>query len=102
MRPRAVLVFNQYDQLIQATVDGQGVALGRIPLIAGLLERGKLVAPFPKKYDSPRGYFALVAPHAGTRPETAAFVAWLREEAQGRTATASPARRNARRKEAPR
>lgn len=99
LKPAGMIRFSLYDQLIQATVDGQGVALGRIPLIAGLLERGKLVAPFPKRYDSPRGYFALVAAHAGPRPETAAFIAWLREEAQGRASTSSPARRTSRRKE---
>lgn len=99
LKPAGMIRFSLYDQLIQATVDGQGVALGRIPLIAGLLERGKLVAPFPKRYDSPRGYFALVATHAGARAETAAFIAWLRDEAQGRAATSTAARRSPRRKE---
>ena len=34
---------------------GQGVALGRIPLIAEHLRDGRLVAPFPKRYESARG-----------------------------------------------
>ncbi|MFO1412377.1 MAG: transcriptional regulator GcvA [Burkholderiales bacterium] len=97
LRPAGAIRFSLYDQLIQAAVAGQGVALGRIPLIAEFLERGKLVAPFAKRYDSPRGYFALTAPHAGTRPETMAFLAWLREEVQGRAGTAPPSRRAARR-----
>jgi LysR family transcriptional regulator, glycine cleavage system transcriptional activator len=86
LKSAGAIRFSLYDQLIQATLDGQGVALGRIPLIAGLLERGKLVAPFPKRYDSPRGYFAIVAPHAAARPDVAAFIAWLRDEAQPRAA----------------
>ncbi|MFO1325058.1 MAG: LysR substrate-binding domain-containing protein [Burkholderiales bacterium] len=85
LKPAGAIRFSLYDQVIQATLDGQGVALGRIPLIAGLLDARRLVAPFAKRYDSPRGYFAIVAPHSGQRPETAAFVQWLRAEAAGRT-----------------
>lgn len=43
-RPKATLHFNQYDQLIQAALDGQGVALGRVPLIQPMLADGRLVA----------------------------------------------------------
>ena len=46
-----------------------------------LLEAGRLVAPFPKRYDSQRGYYVLVAPHAQARPDVTAFVAFLREQA---------------------
>ena len=67
LKPAGSLRFKLYDQVIQAAVGGQGVALGRIPLIAEHLRDGRLVAPFPKRYDSARGYFAVVAPHA-TRP----------------------------------
>ncbi len=42
---------------------------------------GRLVAPFPKRYDSPRSYFVIVAPHAEDRADVAAFVDWLRREA---------------------
>ena len=69
LKPPGSLRFTLYDQVIQAAVGGQGVALGRMPLIAELLRDGRLVAPFPKRYDSPRGYYALVAPHARDRPD---------------------------------
>jgi DNA-binding transcriptional LysR family regulator len=72
--------FSLYDQVIQAAIDGQGVALGRIPLISGVLDRGQLVAPFGKRYDAPRGYYAIPAPHADAQPEVRAFVEWLRAE----------------------
>jgi len=80
LKPAGTLRFSLYDQVIQATVAGQGVALGRIPLIAELLKDGRLVAPFSERYDSPRGYFAVVAPHAGQRREATAFIDWLRSE----------------------
>jgi len=69
LKPAGSLRFSLYDQVIQATLGGQGVALGRIPLISEFLRDGRLVAPFPKRYDSPRSYFIVVAPHATQRPD---------------------------------
>lgn len=86
--------FSLYDQLIQAALAGEGVALGRIPLIAGLVGRGALVAPFGKRYDSPRGYYAVPAPHAVARGDVTAFVEWLRAEAAQPEAAPAPARRS--------
>jgi len=80
LKPAGSLRFTLYDQVIQAAVGGQGVALGRLPLIAEFLRDGRLVAPFPKRYDSERGYVALVAPHATAREDVIAFVRWLDEE----------------------
>lgn len=81
LKPAGSLRFTLYDQVIQAAVAGQGVALGRVPLIAGHLRDGRLVAPFPKRYESARGYYAVVAPHAIERADVRAFVAWLHDEA---------------------
>jgi DNA-binding transcriptional LysR family regulator len=81
LKPAGSLRFKLYDQVIQATLDGQGVALGRVPLVSGLLRAGRLVAPFPRRFESARGYFAVVAPHARERPDVTAFVEWVRAEA---------------------
>ena len=85
LKPAGSLRFSLYDQVIQATLGGQGVALGRVPLISELLRYGRLVAPFPKRYDSPRGYFVVTAQHAVDRPDVAAFAAWLLREAAAQT-----------------
>jgi len=91
LKPAGSLRFSLYDQVIQATLGGQGVALGRIPLISELLREGKLIAPFPKRYDSPRGYFVVRAPHAADRADVGAFAAWLQREAAAQShADASP------------
>ena len=95
LKPAGSLRFSLYDQVIQATLGGQGVALGRIPLISELLRDGKLIAPFPKRYDSPRSYVVIVAPHAAGRPDVAAFLDWLQREAVAQThADAAPQVRN--------
>ncbi|PWG61504.1 LysR substrate-binding domain-containing protein [Spiribacter halobius] len=42
--PRRVVHFNQYDQVIQAAIAGQGVALGRRALVEPMLADGRLKA----------------------------------------------------------
>lgn len=91
------LRFKLYDQVIQAAVGGQGVALGRVPLIAEHLRDGRLKAPFSKRYESARGYYAVVAPHAAERADVVAFVDWLRDEAAIETGEAKSLRLPARR-----
>jgi LysR family transcriptional regulator, glycine cleavage system transcriptional activator len=81
LKPAGALRFRLYDQVVQAAVGGQGVALGRLPMIAEHLRDGRLVAPFAKKYDSARSYFALAAPRARERDDVVAFLQWLSEEA---------------------
>ncbi|MDQ2927176.1 MAG: LysR substrate-binding domain-containing protein [Caldimonas sp.] len=77
LRPAGVMHFSSYDQLIQAAVAGQGVALGRMPLIDQLVKTKKLVAPFAGEVVSPRGYCVIVAAQAARKPEVMAFTAWL-------------------------
>lgn len=43
VRPKGILRFNLYDQVIQAAASGQGIALGRRALVAELLREGRLV-----------------------------------------------------------
>jgi DNA-binding transcriptional LysR family regulator len=91
LKPASVLHFSQYDQMIQAAVNGQGVALGRLPLVNSLLEQRKLVAPFNKSVVSPRSYYLLQADSARNKPEVQEFVAWLRAEAAMADAAPLPA-----------
>src|SRR5512144_122860 len=69
LTPAGNLRFSQYDLLLQAAVSGQGVALGRSPLIDHALASGELVTPFSRRYDSPRGYFVLSSTAAEGRSE---------------------------------
>jgi LysR family transcriptional regulator, glycine cleavage system transcriptional activator len=82
LKPAGSLRFTIYDQVVQAAVAGQGIALGRLPMIAEHLRDGRLVTLFAKKYESARGYFVLVVPRAADRDDAAAFVRWLVDEAK--------------------
>ena len=82
LRPAGSLLFSGYDQIISAAIAGHGVALGRSPLVRKALASGELVRPFKRATDPARAYFAILAKNAAGRPEVAAFLAWLREEAK--------------------
>ena len=82
LKPAGALQFNQYDQLVQAAVSGQGVALGRLPLLAGVLRERKLVTPFRKSVVSSRGYFLVRSARAASSADAAGFEAWLFAEAK--------------------
>jgi LysR family transcriptional regulator, glycine cleavage system transcriptional activator len=90
-RPAGLVRFNQYDLLVRAAIDGQGVALGRSPLIDQLVAEGKLVTPFRRKHATSRAYFIVRAAQAARRPEAQAFVDWLRAEARDEAADPAPA-----------
>lgn len=81
-RPKAVLRFNQYDQLIRAAEDGQGIALGRGPLVARAIADGRLKPLAVRREKLPARAYYLVRAKGVARPEVDRFVAWLQEEAE--------------------
>lgn len=81
LRPAGTLRFSHYDQLIRAAIDGEGVALGRDPLIRSQLSRGQLVAPFSRSIVSSRAYFVVASAGAAGSPVVRDFTQWLLSEA---------------------
>jgi DNA-binding transcriptional LysR family regulator len=82
-KPRGVLRFNQYDQVIHAALAGQGIALARLELIQPLLDNGQLVivgAP-PDRVESPNAYWLI---HASEQPreQVRRVAAWIAAEAE--------------------
>lgn len=82
-KPQAFLHFNQYDLVIQAALAGQGVALGRLPLIQPLLRDGRLV-----QIDTPAGCrqidhaYWLIQADERPRQEVRSVAQWIAEEAR--------------------
>jgi LysR family transcriptional regulator, glycine cleavage system transcriptional activator len=83
--PAGTLIFDQYDQVIQAALHGQGVALGRMTLTGQLIRDKQLVALFGSQQRLARGYHAVFARHARERPEARQFVDWVRGEIRRET-----------------
>ncbi|HKA42996.1 MAG TPA: transcriptional regulator GcvA [Burkholderiales bacterium] len=89
LKPAGALRFNHYDQLVRAAIEGEGVALGRAPLIERVLNRGELIAPFRGRVTVGRKYFVIVAPVARERAHVQHFVEWLLAEAASGNPVAS-------------
>ena len=79
-RPRGVLRFSQYDQVIHAALAGQGVALGRLPLLQPLLDEGRLAIVDPARIETDHGYWLLQADAAPRRAVRLA-ADWIAAEA---------------------
>ena len=83
LQPQRWLSLNYTYQQIQAALAGQGVALGRVPLVFEALQRGELVEPFGAtgRIASPFSYWLLAAPASRARPEVMKFCEWVEAEA---------------------
>ena len=77
LRPAGSIAFNQYESAIRAAVDGQGVALATLALVADLLRQGKLVAPLPQRFSHPRSYYLVMADRATANRAVEPFRLWL-------------------------
>ncbi len=85
--------YRLYSMMIQAALEGMGVALGHSLLIAPYIERGTLVTLFEPPIAAPARYFLAIAPGSGEKPEARAFLDWLRAEARKGAAAGQPAAR---------
>jgi DNA-binding transcriptional LysR family regulator len=81
LKPAAALHFSQYEQMIQAAMSGQGVALGRQPLVSDLIKSGALVAPFKQTLVGSRAYFIIESRLSAGKPHVREFARWLLGEA---------------------
>jgi DNA-binding transcriptional LysR family regulator len=90
LAPATTLTFDQYDQVLQAAVHGQGIALGRMSLASQYVRSKRLVALFGREQRLARGYHAIYARGAEDRPEAREFVAWIRAEISRDAATPPP------------
>ena len=78
--PQSTLTLDQYDQVIQAALHGQGIALGRMTLVDQYIRDKRLVPLFGQAQRVGRAFHALFAKGAQARPEVRQFVDWLQRE----------------------
>ena len=96
LKPAGSLRFSHYDQVVNAAIGGQGVALGRRPLVRNLIDEGSLVVPFALGSVTDRAYFIVRTAATTARGEVNAFVDWLIAESAALVATVekgAPAKR---------
>lgn len=92
LKPKGMLRFNHYDQVIAAAVAGQGIALGRLTLLGPLISEGRLQAlPAPRAGPTTGHAYWLIQAKAAPRADVLATARWILAEAVvGESETAGP------------
>jgi LysR family glycine cleavage system transcriptional activator len=75
-------VLNRASMLIDAAIDGQGVALARTALAAWDIIHGRLVRPVDVSLTMPNTYWIVCPKSTGGMPKIATFRQWLLAEAE--------------------
>jgi LysR family glycine cleavage system transcriptional activator len=90
---RRALSFNHSNLMLQAAIDGLGVALSQEALAGDDLAAGRLVKPFDIELASEHAYYVVAPEATAERPKVKAFRDWLLAEAQrARESLSRPAR----------
>lgn len=74
--------FSDSSLLVQAAVDGMGVAIGREALVEAELDAGRLVRPFPLTITGESAYYLVYPPAHAARRRVRAFRDWILEVAK--------------------
>ncbi|MEX0809456.1 MAG: transcriptional regulator GcvA [Dongiaceae bacterium] len=77
------LSFNNSALMVQAAIDGLGVALTQQILVGDDLKAGRLVKPFELQIETDYAYWVVMPPPYRERPKVAAFRDWIIEEVTG-------------------
>jgi LysR family glycine cleavage system transcriptional activator len=72
--------FNQSHFVLQACIDGNGVALGREAIVAEALARGHLVRPLEASVPSEYSYYIVAREEEFELPHIKSFATWLSDE----------------------
>lgn len=82
VKPKGILRFNQYDQMIHAAMAGQGIALGRMELVSSMVADGRLRAlPTPQPGPASSHVYCLLQAEAQPGREVQLVIEWIAAEA---------------------
>ena len=82
--PQRGTVVDDTNVLIQAAIDGIGIALGSTHFVADRLASGRLVKPFDTTLYNDYAYYVVCPKKNLKRPEVSVFKAWLMEQSKRR------------------
>jgi len=83
-------IFNDSALMLQAAVDGQGIALARKSLLGNDVRNGLLVRLFDIDVAAPRRYYLVYPPRLAGSPKLVAFREWLLSEIAADEANDAP------------
>ena len=90
-------IFNDSAHMLQAAVEGQGIALGRRSIAGMDLVHGTLVQPFDIRVPAARKFYLVYPPRLAESAKLVAFRAWIKGEIEADAAAAQAAPAAARR-----
>ncbi|HXZ00098.1 MAG TPA: LysR substrate-binding domain-containing protein [Stellaceae bacterium] len=83
VKPKGILRFNQYDQVILAAVAGQGIALGRLALVGPMLQDKRLLALGAGAQDQASDHaYWLIQAETAPREDVRSVIDWIKAEAR--------------------
>jgi DNA-binding transcriptional LysR family regulator len=80
VEPERGLRFSHTHMMLQAAIDGRGVALGQLVLAGDDIAAGRLATPFPLSLGTGYGYHVASLPAAADRSKVRAFRDWVAAE----------------------
>ena len=80
---RTGMVIDDANLILQAALDGQGVALGILPFVQEELSSGRLVRPFELSIDPGQAYYLLYRKNTLEKPAVKTVRDWLVEQVRG-------------------
>lgn len=81
VNPERGLSFSHTSMMLEAAESGHGVALGRTPLVAEDLARGRLVRPFDLSLSGDYAYYLVCLEERASNEKISAFRNWILAEA---------------------
>ncbi|MGF7160096.1 LysR family glycine cleavage system transcriptional activator [Rhodoligotrophos appendicifer] len=76
------LYFNDVGLMLDAAVQGQGLALANQPLVESDLKSGRLIRLFETEIETGEGYYVLTSPDFSEKPAVATFRHWIQTEGE--------------------
>jgi LysR family glycine cleavage system transcriptional activator len=74
------IYFNQGEMIIEAALEGQGIALVSSVMTAGEIESGRLVQPFETRLPVRLKFHLVTSAQKARNPKVAEFRQWILEE----------------------
>ena len=72
--------FSMSSMVLQAAIDGQGIAMGSSVLAAEDLQAGRLIRLFDQSLTARYSYYLICTKHTSQRPAIVRFIHWLKQE----------------------
>ncbi|MEO5757109.1 MAG: LysR substrate-binding domain-containing protein [Mesorhizobium sp.] len=80
LRPQQGIWFQNYDNLLRAAIEGQGLGLGWTRLVEEKLFDGSLVKPLNLAFSTGNGYYIVEAPSKAPNRASKVFKNWIRDK----------------------